>query len=271
MIGDIITKARDCKWFSALDINSAFWSIPIRRRDWYKTGFVTQLGHYEWVSLPFGLRNSPAIFQRILSGIIRKNGLDEFCCNYIDDILIFSKTFEEHVMHLEALMKAIEKEGFRLKFVKCNFAMNSVKYLGHVIEKNSVRPLKDNLVAIKDFPVPKTKKNVRQFLGKVNFYNKYIPQAAKIMEPLYGLLRKDAEFNWSEKCQAAFTKIKNHLIESPTLAIFDPELQTQIYTDASLEGIGAIFKQTQRDGEEKTVAYFSKKLSEAQKKKKLFI
>jgi hypothetical protein len=268
LIENIITKTRDCEWFSALDINSAFWSIPIRQRDRYKTGFVTQGGHYEWVSLPFGLKSSPAIFQRILSGIIRRNNLESFCCNYIDDILIFSKTFEEHLSHLEALMQAIEKEGFRLKFIKCNFASNSVKYLGHVIEKNSVKPLNDNLIAIKDFPIPKTKKNIRQFLGKINFYHKYIPNAVRNLEPLYKLLRKDVEFVWSNECQQAFEKMKNYLVSSPALAIFDPELPTQIYTDASLEGLGAVLKQTQRNGEEKTVAYFSKKLSDAQKRKK---
>ena len=169
LIDDIIVKTRDCKWFSALDINMAFWSIPICIKDRYKTGFVTQHGHWQWVSMPFGLKTSPAIFQRILSGIIRRNGLGDFCCNYIDDILIFSKTFKEHIGHLEALMKAIYKEGFKLKFIKCNFATNSIQYLGHVIENNAVRPLNDNLIAIKNFPTPKNQKNIRQFLGKINF------------------------------------------------------------------------------------------------------
>jgi len=96
----------------ALDINSGFWSIPIRKRDRYKTGFVTRDGHFQWVSLPYGLKNSSAIFQRILSGIIRKNKLDAFCCNYIDDILIFSKTFVGHIKHLEALMEQLGERDF---------------------------------------------------------------------------------------------------------------------------------------------------------------
>jgi hypothetical protein len=187
VIDDTITKTRGCSWFTAIDLGSAFWSILIRQEDRHKTGFVTQQGHYQWNSLPFGLRTSPAIFQRILAGIIRRNKLGEFCCNYIDDILIFSRSFEEHVKHLESVMEAIMKEGFRLKFIKCNFAQRKVQYLGHVIEENSVRPMKDNLVAIKNFPVPKNKKNIRQFLGKVNFYHKYIPQAAKTLEPFHRL------------------------------------------------------------------------------------
>lgn len=268
LIEDIIIRTRNCKWFSALDINSAFWSIPIRKRDRYKTGFVTQHGHWQWTSLPFGLRNSPAIFQRILAGIIRRNNLEHCCCNYIDDILIFSESFEEHIQHLEALMEAIKKEGFRLKFLKCNFAMNSVHYLGHEIEENSVKPLKDNVVAIRNFPVPKTRKNVRQFLGKVNFYHKYLPQASTNLEPFHRLLRKDVEFEWSDECQEAFDRIKNYLASTPAMAIFNPDLPIHVYTDASLEGMGAVLKQVQKDGEEKTVAYFSKKLNEAQKKKK---
>lgn len=268
LIEDIIVKTRDCKWFSALDINMAFWTIPICVKDRYKTGFVTQNGHWQWVTMPFGLKTSPAIFQRILSGIIRRNGLADFCCNYIDDILIFSKTFEQHMGHLEALMRAIHKEGFKLKFIKCSFATNSIQYLGHIIENNAVRPLNDNLIAIKNFPTPKNQKNIRQFLGKINFYHKYIQNAAKTLDIFHNLLRKDVKFVWTQQCQDAFERIKNYLISSPVLAIFDRNLPIVIYTDASKEGIGAILKQPQHDGMEKPVAYFSKKLNESQKKQK---
>ncbi|XKL61664.1 hypothetical protein PGB90_001497 [Kerria lacca] len=270
LIDDIIFKTRSCKWFSAFDINSAFWSIPIRIKDRHKTGFVTQQGHWQWVSMPFGLKNSPAVFQRVLSGIIRKKSLEEFCCNYIDDILVYSKTFEEYIEQTEKLLRAILKEGFRLKFIKCNFAASSVKYLGHVISENEVRPLNDNLISIKQFPIPRNKKNIRQFLGKINFYYKYIENAAKKLEVFHNLLRKNVRFEWSAKCQKAFEEIKEYLISTPVLAIFDRvQLPIQIYTDASGEGgIGAILKQTQKNGEEKPVAYFSKKLNEAQKKKK---
>ncbi|EFN64001.1 Transposon Ty3-G Gag-Pol polyprotein, partial [Camponotus floridanus] len=110
-----------------------------------------------------------------------------FTVNYIDDILIFSKSFEEHIRHLTLLFQAIEREGFRLKFAKCTFASNSVKYLGHIIQNNSVQPLKDNLISIRNFPTPKTQKNVRQLLGKINFYHDYIPNAAIILDPLHNL------------------------------------------------------------------------------------
>jgi hypothetical protein len=268
LIEDIIGKTRDCEWFSAIDINSAFWSIPIRPEDRHKTGFVTQHGHWQWVSMPFGLKNAPAIFQRILSGIIRRNNLSEFSINYLDDILIFSRTFEEHMKHLELLVEAIIREGFRLKFVKCNFATNSVHYLGHIISKNSIRPLNDNLISIKNFPVPQNRKNVRQFLGKINFYHKFISNAASILDVFHNLLRKNVPFVWTTECQNTFEQIKKYLTSSPVLEVFDRERPIIIYTDASGVGIGAVLKQSQADGTEKPVAYFSKKLSECQKKKK---
>lgn len=135
LIDDIIIRARNCRYFTTLDINSAFWSIPLRIEDRRKTGFVTQDGHFQWTCLPFGLKTSPAIFQRILSNILSKHGLLEFSVNYIDDILIHSPTFEDHLDHIEKVLDAIKKEGFRLKFKKCTFAASTVRYLGHVIGK----------------------------------------------------------------------------------------------------------------------------------------
>lgn len=268
LIEDLMIKTRNCRFFTTLDINSAFWSIPLRVEDRQKTGFVTQEGHYQWTCLPFGLKTSPAIFQRILSNIIRKHKLTNFTENYIDDILIFSKSFSEHIDHLTQLLEAIIKEGFRLKFSKCTFASNTVKYLGHVIENNSIRPLKDNLISIKNFPVPRTQKHIRQFLGKINYYNKYVPDVAITLDPLHNLLRKGQKFIWTEKCKESFEKMKELLCSQPVLEIFDPKLPINIYTDASLHGVGAVLKQNQPDGEEKRVAYFSKKLNEAQKRRK---
>lgn len=268
LIEDLMVKTVNCKYFSTLDINSAFWSIPMKIQDRYKTAFVTQEGHFQWTCLPFGIKTAPAIFQRILSNVIRKHKLSSFVVNFIDDILIFSKTFKEHLMHLSRLLEAILTEGFRLKFSKCSFANNSAKYLGHIIENNSVKPLKDYLTAVKKFPVPETRKNIRQFLGKVNFYHKFVPHSAIILDPLHNLLRKDVKFIWSTECQKSFDKIKELLCSEPVLKIFDPELPINIYTDASIKGVGAVLKQEEKNGISKPVSYFSKKLTEAQKKKK---
>lgn len=268
LIEDLMEKTRNCKFYTTLDINSAFWAIPLRIEDRMKTGFVTQEGHFQWTCLPFGLKTSPAIFQRILSNILRKYNLTDFTVNYIDDILVFSENFYDHINHLQQLLRAIKTEGFRLKFTKCTFASDSVKYLGHIIRNNTVTPIKDNLISIQSFPVPKTQKNVRQFLGKINFYHKYIPNNAIILDPLHNLLRKNQEFRWTQDCQKAFNTVKNLLCSKPILEIYDRNLPINIYTDASIEGVGAILKQIQADGTERPVAYFSKKLNGAQKKKK---
>lgn len=268
LIEDLLVKTRDCIFFSTLDLNSAFWSIPLRVSDRHKTAFVTQEGHFQWTCLPFGLKTSPAIFQRIMCNIIRKHKLGEFTVCYIDDILLFSKSFSDHIRHLKQLFEAIEIEGLRLKFSKCTFAADSVKYLGHIIQNNSVRPLKDNLISIKNFPTPKTQKNVRQFLGKINFYHKYVPNIAVKLEPLHNLLRKGQSFNWTKNCQEAFNEMKQILCSQPVLTIFNPNLPIYIYTDASILGVGAVLKQPQEDNYEKPVAYFSKKLNEVQKRKK---
>jgi len=137
-----------------------------------------------------------------------------------------------------------------------------------MIENNSVRPLKDYLVAVKNFPVPKTRKNIRQFLGKINFHHKFIPHIAITLEPLHNLLRKDVQFNWSNECQESFDKIKLWLCSEPVLKIFDPEIPIDIYTDAYGIGVAAVLKQKDENGVNKPVAYFLKKLTEAQKKKK---
>lgn len=268
LIDDLMVKTVNCNYFSTLDINSAFWSIPLKIQDRHKTAFVTQEGHFQWTCLPFGLKTAPAIFQRILSNIIRKHNLCNFTVNFIDDILVFSKTFEEHVVHLSRLLESIKKEGFRLKFSKCTFASNKAKYLGHIIQNNSIKPLKDYLIAVKNFPVPETRKNVRQFLGKINFHHKFVPHIAIILDPLHNLLRKDVKFIWSAECQESFDKIKKILCTEPILKIFDPELPINIYTDASIKGVGAILKQEDKNGDNRAVAYFSKKLNESQKKKK---
>jgi transposase InsO family protein len=268
LIEDILTKTRNCNWFTSLDINRAFWSIPIRSKDRYKTAFVTQQGHWQWKNMPFGLKTASAIFQRAIMSVIRKYNLSDFCVAYIDDILVFSKDYETHLKHVEQVMEVIKKEGWKLKLAKCNFAANETQYLGFKIKKNEVKPINDNLVSINKFPIPQSKKNVRQFLGKINYYHKYIPEASKLLEPLHNLLRKNIDFIWAKECQESFDRIKQYLTSEPILTIFDPALQTVIYTDASTQGLGAILKQIQENGEEKTVAYFSRKLTKSQEQKK---
>jgi len=268
IIEDMMIRVRNCKYFTKLDVNSAFWSIAIRNKDRHKSAFITQNGHFQWKRLPFGLKSSPAIFQRILSDILVKNKLSHFTINYIDDILIFSENYKDHLQHIEKVLIAIEQAGFKLNQKKCTFAKKSVIYLGHEIKENEIKPLNDNLIAIKNFPTPENQKNVRQLLGKINFYLKYLPQASIELEPLHNLLRKNVKFKWTDECQKSFDKIKNHLSSEPVLAIFDPDRPIYIFTDASKKGVAAILKQPQRDNTIRPVWYFSKKLSKSYENKR---
>ena len=260
LFNDIIDQLYDCEYFTTLDITSGFWNVKVHPKDIRKTAFVTTNEHYEWLVMPFGFRNSPMIFQRIIQTILKKHDLFNFSKNYLDDILIYSKTFEEHIVTIEKVLNALANENVKLKLSKCKFAKKAVTYLGHKITKNKFIPLNDNLIAIKKFPIPKNIKQIQQFLGKVNFYHKFIPNACKLLEPLYSLLRKNIEFKWTENCQKSFDLTKEYLISSPILSIYNPTQECVLFTDASRIGIGAVLKQMQSDNKLHPVAYFSRKL-----------
>ena len=260
LFSEIIDKLSDCEFFTTLDITSGFWHIKVNPKDTYKLAFVTIHEHYEWLRMPFGYKCSPQIFQRIIQTILKKHNLFAFSRNYLDDILIFSKDFNQHLIHIQKVLHAFQTENIKLKMSKCKFARKSVQYLGHLITKNKFTPLNDNLIAIREFPVPSKIKNVQQFLGKINYYCKFIPFAYKILNPLYKLLKKDNRFEWTDSCQNSFDNIKKFLMSKPILSIYNPNKMCHLFTDASRIGIGAVLKQMQTDGELHPIGYFSRKL-----------
>ena len=264
-IEDIVDHLRDSEVFTILDMNSGFWHVRVHPKDIYKTAFVTQTDHYEWLVMPFGLRNAPAIFQRTVNNILKRHNLTSFCKNYLDDILIHSENIDIHLEHLKKVFEALSKENIKLKLSKCQFAQNEVVYLGHIITKNKIQPLNDNAKSINDFPAPRNVKTLQRFLGKVNFYHKFIPNAPTLLAPLYRLLQKGQEFQWTEECEDSFRKIKSFLIKQPILAIFNPHAPCYLYTDASKLGIGAVLKQPQSDNQLHPIGFFSKKLLPYQK------
>jgi hypothetical protein len=264
---DIEDKLLGATWFSTLDVSSGFHHIEISQEDRYKTSFVTMNEQYQWNVMPFGLKNAPVVFQRIFYHLLKKHDLLKYAHNYIDDVIIYSPDFETHLNHLEKVFQAMTDENVKLKYSKCQLAMSSVTYLGHEIKKNEIKPLFSNIRAIMQASPPKNVKTLRGFLGKINYYNRFIPNRAKLLDPLYNLLKKKNEFKWNENAQAAFDQIKVILTSRPTLKIFDPELETILYTDASVVGIGAVLKQIQpgSDKEELPVGYFSRRLLDYQR------
>ena len=252
-------------YFSSMDFASGYWQIPVRAEDVRKTAFVTKDGLFEFTRMPFGLVNAPATFQRtmdlLLSGLTWK-----MCMVYIDDVLVFSRTFDEHLQHLETVFERLSSAGFCIKLSKCHFGKRQVAYLGHVISDKGVKPDPDKIKAAEQFPIPQNLTGVRSFLGLMNYYHRFIPQFAITAEPLYRLGKKGVVFNFNADCIKAFNTLKQKLIESPILRYPDFKRPFILHCDASDNGIGAVLSQEDGDGNEYAVAYESRTLSAAERK-----
>ena len=261
---DAIGAAR-AQIFSVLDLASGFWQIPMDPSTRHKAAFITQSGIYEWLRLPFGLSNSPASFSMVMAQVLR--GINwKFVLCYVDDILVFSDSFESHLDHLGQVFSCLTKANLTLKPSKCNFAVKEVKYLGHIITKDGVKVDPDKTSAVSTFPVPKTQQEVRSFLGMCNYYRKFVKSYSNIASPLTNLLRKDEPFKWTDKCQDAFTNLKKRLTSAPILAYADMNKTFTITCDASDTAIGYILSQEDDQRRSRVIAYGGRSLSHTEKR-----
>ena len=257
---DLLDQLSNVKYFTSLDVTSGYWHVKRKPENVvHKSAFVTQQGHYEWMVMPFGLKNAPATFQRTIKTIIRKHNLKNVL-NYFDDPIIYSDTFENHIELIEKTLKILKAEGIKLKEKKCEFAKTALTFLGHRISHGSICPNPKSIEAISNYPQPKNPKEVQRFLGTIDVYGRFIPQHAKLRYPLTNLLKKDSEWKWDESCQESFQLLKRAIISEPILAIYDPKLPCSVYVDACQTGIGAVLKQTHSDGIEHPVCFHSRKL-----------
>ena len=216
--------------------------------------------------MPFGLCNAPATFQRLMQVVLA--GLEWDCCFvYIDDILVASKSFEEHLYHLQLVFDRLRKADLRLKPTKCLFLCEEVPYLGYVISKHGIRPDPSKTDKVRQFPTPTDPTKVRQFLGLASYYRRFVPGFAKVAAPLHYLTKKDVPFAWTEECEFAFSQLKQFLIEAPILCYprFGPDESFLLETDASSIGLGAVLSQKQSDGEYHPIAYASRSLQPSEK------
>ena len=252
--------------FSSLDLHSGFWQIEMDESTRHKAAFITRNGVYEWLRMPFGLRNAPISFQMIMTQVLR--GLNwKFVLVYVDDILVFSKSFEEHLWHLEQVFNRLRDANLTLKPSKCVFAAKEVKYLGHIISKHGVHVDPSKTEAVSNFPVPKTQKQVKSFLGMCSYYRKFVENFSKIASPLNALLRKDCEkkIQWTHQCQEAFDKLKHALLSAPILAYPDMNKPFMLTCDASKTAIGFVLGQLDSQGREHVIAYGGRSLSKAER------
>jgi hypothetical protein len=264
-IDTLLYKLQDCGYFTALDLQAAYNQIAIHEDDIQKTAFTHTTGFYEFIRGPYGLKNLPATFQRLMQMVISGN---PNALAYLDDILIFSVNLEQHCQHLFEILGKISKHGLKVNLDKCELVRNKVKYLGHIVSKSSVMVDPTKVQGVRDMPVPTNVKEVQKYLGIVNYYRTFIKDFSKIAAPLYRLERKDTEWEWRSEQQNAFIKLKNSLMEAPVLVMPDYTKPFTIQTDASTEGIGAVLSQVHihnNKSMDKPCAYASRSLKEAEK------
>ena len=261
-IEELMDRLAGAKYFSKIDLYSGYHQIRIKKEDTYKTVFRTRYGHYEFLVLPFGLTNAPATFMTLMNDIFREY-LDEFVIVYLDDILIYSKTKEEHLKHLCLVLKTLKEHKLYAKLKKCELVRQKVEYTGHYISAEGITVDPRKISTIKDWPAPINVSEVRSFLGLASYYRKFVPGFSAVATPLTSLLHKDKHFQWTPSEQEAFNSLKERLITAPVLLLPDPNKSFTITTDASDFAIGAVLTQDQGKGEQ-PVAYESRKLSPAE-------
>ena len=259
-IDELIDRAGQARFITTIDLTKGYWQVPLTERAKIKSAFVTPFGLYQFRVMPFGLQGAPATFPRLVDRVIQ--GLDDFTAAYLDDIIVYSKTWTEHLQHIQQVMERLQKAGLKVKRKKCQFGMSRCVYLGQVIGSGVVEPEASKVEAIQSFSVPETRKEVRAFLGLTGYYRKFIPDFASIAAPLSDLTRKSSpnRFKWTPECNAAFTTLKQKMCSSPVLKTPDFAKPFTLQTDASARGVGAVLSQMSDTGEEHPVGYFSRKL-----------
>lgn len=253
---DQMNRLSESKFYSALDLASGYYQIELTEEAKPKTAFVTPDGQWEFNRMPFGLANAPAFFQRTVNKALGSLRFHTAVA-YMDDILVPSKTVDEGLTKLEAILKNFRAANLTLKLTKCNFFQTSVEFLGFEISIDGIRPGTKKTDAVRNFPVPENVHNVRQFVGLASFFRKFVKGFATIAKPLTTLLKKNTPWVWGDAQQQAFETLKLQLVSRPVLALYNPTLYTELHTDASKWGVGGILLQRQHGGDIKPVAYYS--------------
>ncbi|GJT66055.1 putative reverse transcriptase domain-containing protein [Tanacetum coccineum] len=253
-IDDLFDQLQGSSMYSKIDLRSGYHQLRVREEYISKTVFRTRYGHYEFQVRPFGLTNAPTVFMDLMNRVCRPY-LDKFVIVFIDDILIYSKTKEEHDAHLRLILELLKKEELYAKFSKCDFWLLKVQFLGHVIDSEGIHVDPAKIESIKDWESPKTPTEIRQFLGLAGYYRRFIEGFSKIAKPMTKLTQKSVKFNWGEKEETAFQTLKQKLCSAPILALPEGSENFVVYCDASHKGLGAVLMQ-----KEKVIAYASRQL-----------
>jgi hypothetical protein len=262
-IDDLLDRLHGCTIFSSLDLQSGYHQIRIANEDKEKTAMVTSEGQFQFKVLCFGLTNAPATFQRVMNRIF-KDYIGKFVLVYLDDILIMSKSPEEHERHLMMALQVLRDNQLYAKLSKCEFNKPELHFLGHVIGRSGIRVDPGKIAVIKDWPRPKSLKGLQAFLGLANYFRRFVPHYSSVAAPLTELTGKVAEqydwHNWGKEQTEAFEALKRALVTAPVLVIPDLNKPFKVVTDASVKGTGAVLLQGDR-----VIAYSSAKFNPAQR------
>ena len=263
-IDDSLEALSDNVWFHSLDLASGYWQCGVEPQDQCKTAFSSHRGLFQFKVLPFGLCNAPATFERLMEMVLK--GLNfERCLCYLDDVIIFGKTFESALENLKMVLDRFRTANLKLKPSKCALFQTKCSFLGHVVQKEGISCDPSKVETVVNWPKPTNVSEVRSILGLAGYYRKFIKNFSTIAYPLVNLTKKDAKFVWTDECQIAFETLKSMLVSSPILAYPMENEQFILDTDASLCGIGAVLSQIQ-NGEERVISYASKTLNKAQQR-----
>lgn len=260
-IGDIHDGLQGSEFFTSLDLRSGYWAITLDPRTREKSAFTCHLGLFEFQVMPFGLKNAPSKFQQILQELFREDY--KFTKIYLDDIIIHSRTPEEHLLHLRVVFEKIKYKNLRFNIKKCHIATKEIMYLGYIVNGKDIRAHPEKVRPIEDIPPPKNLKALQRFLGLANYYRRFILGFSKIARPLNKNCGKEQNFKWTDECQRAFEQLKYSLTHQPVVSHFIPECETKLYCDASNVAIGSVLCQIQED-KERVIHYYSKTLDKHQ-------
>ena len=262
-IDETLDALAGAKYFSTLDLASGYWQVELKEEDREKSAFVTSKGLYEFNVMPFGLSGAPGTFQRLMEAVLA--GLQwEICLAYLDDVIVFSKTFEDHLKNLRLVFNKMREAGLKMKPKKCKFCLREVSCLGHIVSDRGVKTDPSKVADVRDWPTPRSPEDVRRFMGLASYYRRFIKDFAKIAVPLNNLLQKQVTFIWRASHESAFTELKQRLTEAPVLAYPRREGKFILDADASNQSIGAVLSQVQ-DGEERVICYASRTLTKPEK------
>lgn len=267
LIEDILDSLQGAKYFSTIDLRNGFFHVDVEEDSRRYTSFVTHNGQFEFLKCPFGLCNSPAVFQRYISHILRELTIENIALYYMDDIIVISSSMKEGIERLKRVLKIASEYGLDIKKSKCRFLQKRVEFFGYIIEEGKIQPSGEKSIAIKRFPKPTTHKQVQSFLGLTGYFRKFIPSYALIAKPLSDLLKQDTAFLFGNDQEAAFEKLKQLLSSAPVLHIYQQNSETQLHTDASKYGYGACLMQKGKDDNKfHPIYYTSKKTTPAEER-----